>query len=204
MKGATAAVAKEKGELAAKTAGKVSYTNATVHGDGSVAFLLQTWAKDGFITTTASVAAPYLFVSRLAWKVLGCYAAFELLLMRVLPGQMQSGPPSPTGHVLCTHGVLRRTRHVRTAHVPWRVDPGLVYDHLGEILGALNISAVVLCWLLYFKGKYLPSNSDASVSGNLIFDYYWGTELYPRVLGKSIRTGGSCHCSSMVAFVGYF
>ena len=35
----------EKGELAAKTAGKVSYTNATVHGDGSVAFLLQTWAK---------------------------------------------------------------------------------------------------------------------------------------------------------------
>ena len=160
--------------------------------------------RDGFITTTASVAAPYLFVSRLAWKVLGCYAAFELLLIRVLPGQMQSGPPSPTGHVLCTHGVLRRTRHVRTAHVPWRVDPGLVYDHLGEILGALNISAVVLCWLLYFKGKYLPSNSDASVSGNLIFDYYWGTELYPRVLGKSIRTGGSCHCSSMVAFVGYF
>ena len=153
---------------------------------------------------TASVAAPYLFVSRLAWKVLVCYAAFELLLMRVLPGQMQSGPPSPTGHVLCTHGVLRHTRHVRTAHVPWRVDPGLVYDHLGEILGALNISAVVLCWLLYFKGKYLPSNSDACVSGNLIFDYYWGTELYPRVLGKSIRTGGSCHCSSMVAFVGYF
>ena len=99
MKSTTAAVAKEKGELAAKTAGKVSYTNATVHGDGSVAFLLQTWAKDGFITATASVAAPYLFVSRLAWKVLGCYAAFELLLMRVLPGQMQSGPPSPTDHV---------------------------------------------------------------------------------------------------------
>ena len=68
----------------------------------------------------------------------------------------------------------------------------------------LSISAVVLCWLLYFKCKYQPSNSDASVSGNLIFDYYWGTELYPRVLGKSIRTGGSCHCSSMVAFVGYF
>ena len=55
--------------------------------------------RDGFITTTASVAAPYLFVSRLAWKVLGCYAAFELLLMRVLPGQMQSGRPSPTDHV---------------------------------------------------------------------------------------------------------
>ena len=66
------------------------------------------------------------------------------------------------------------------------IDPGLVYDHLGEILESLNISAIVLCWLLYFKGKYLPSNSDASVSGNLIFDYYWGTELHPRVLGKSV------------------
>lgn len=152
---------------------------AIVHGDGSVAILLLMWAKDLFITTTASVAAPYLFGSRLAWKVLGCYAASELLLMRVLPGQMQTGPPSPTGHV----PVYQANRLLTYLGV---IDPGLVYDHLGEILGALNISAIVLCWLLYFKGKYLPSNSDASVSGNLIFDYYWGTELYPRVLGKSV------------------
>ena len=151
---------------------------AIVHGDGSVAILLLMWAKDLFITTTASVAAPYLFGSRLAWKVLGCYAASELLLMHVLPGQMQTGPPSPTGHV----PVYQANRLLTYLGV---IDPGLVYDHLGEILGALNISAIVLCWLLYFKGKYLPSNSDASVSGNLIFDYYWGTELYPRVLGKS-------------------
>ena len=207
------AVAKEQRELAAKTTEKLSYTNATalfpfllvaappllilylyyaiVHGDGSVAFLLQLWAKDGFIRTTASVAAPYLLGSRLAWKIIGCYAVFELILMRILPGQKKCGPPSPTGHVpvyrangaqaycvtLTTFGLLTYLGVI---------DPGLVYDHLGELLGALNISAIVLCWLLYFKGKYLPSNSDSSVSGSLIFDYYWGTELYPRILGKSV------------------
>lgn len=200
-------------DMVAKTTERLSYTNATalfpflliaappllilylyyaiVHGDGSVAFLLQLWTKDGFIRTTVSVASPYFLGSRFAWKVLGCYAAFELILMRVLPGQNKSGPPSPTGHVpvyrangtqaycvtLATFGLLTYLGVI---------DPGLVYDHLGEILGALNISAIVLCLLLYFKGKYLPSNSDASVSGSLIFDYYWGTELYPRILGKSV------------------
>ena len=75
---------------------------AIVHGDGSVAILLLMWAKDLFITTTASVAAPYLFGSRLAWKVLGCYVASELLLMRVLPGQMQTVHPVLRGTFLCT------------------------------------------------------------------------------------------------------
>lgn len=210
MKGATV-VANGQGWLATKTKEKLSYTNATalfpfllvaappllvlylyyaiVHGNGSVAFLLQLWAKDGFIRTTASVAAPYLLGSRTAWKIIAFYAAFELTLMRILPGTKKSGPPSPTGHVpvYTANGVQAYCVTLATFGMLTYlgvIDPGLVYDHLGEILGALNFSAIILCWLLYFKGKYMPSNSDASVSGSLIFDYYWGTELYPRVLGK--------------------
>ena len=142
-----------------KTAETLSYTNATalfpfllvgvppllilyiyyaiVHGDGSVAILLLMWAKDLFITTTASVAAPYLFGSRVAWKVLGCYAASELLLMRVLPGQMQTGPPSPTGHfpVYQANGLLTYLGVI---------DPGLVYDHW-ERSSELSISLQSSC-----------------------------------------------------------
>ena len=220
MKSATA-VANGLGGPATKTTEKLSYTNATalfpfllvaappllvlylyyaiVHGDGSVAFLLQLWAKDGFIRTTASVAAPYLLGSRTAWKIIGCYAAFELALMRLLPGKRKSGPPSPTGHVpvYTANGVQAYCVTLATFGLLTYlgvIDPGLVYDHLGEILGALNFSAIVLCWLLYFKGKYMPSNSDASVSGSLIFDYYWGTELYPRVLGKPYSNTQSLQC----------
>ena len=73
-----------------------------------------------------------------------------------------------------------------------------IWERSSELSISLQSSCAGCCTLI--KCKYQPSNSDASISGNLIFDYYWGTELYPRVLGKSIRTGGS----SMVAFVGYF
>ena len=146
MKGATAGVAKEKGELAARTAGKVSYTNATVHGDGSVAFLLQTWAKDGFITTTASVAAPYLFVSRLAWKVLGCYAAFELLLMRVLPGQMRPVRP-----------VLRVTSCVPTAYCVALATFGL--------LTYLGVSTLGLSTTIWERSSELSISLQSSCAG---------------------------------------
>ena len=29
--------------------------------------------------------------------------------------------------------------------------------------------------------------ADHSVSGNFIFDYYWGTELHPRIAGWDVK-----------------
>jgi hypothetical protein len=49
----------------------------------------------------------------------------------------------------------------------------------------LNMSALLLCVGLYFKGRFAPSTKDAGHSGNFIFDMFWGTELYPR-FGHSI------------------
>jgi 7-dehydrocholesterol reductase len=46
--------------------------------------------------------------------------------------------------------------------------------------------------VLYFKGRFAPSSSDSSHTGNFIFDYYWGTELYPRVLGWDIKKFTNC------------
>ena len=38
-------------------------------------------------------------------------------------------------------------------------DPGVVYDHLGECLQVLNISALVLCLLLYVKVSSIQAYS---------------------------------------------
>ena len=38
----------------------------------------------------------------------------------------------------------------------------------------------------------MPSSSDSGTTGNPLFDYYWGTELYPRVFGVDIKVFTNC------------
>jgi 7-dehydrocholesterol reductase len=55
------------------------------------------------------------------------------------------------------------------------------------------------CWLLYFKGRWSPSSSDSGSSGNVITDYFWGMELYPRLLGGrlDVKTFTNCRFGMM-------
>merc|ERR1712078_7644 len=46
-------------------------------------------------------------------------------------------------------------------------------------------------------GLYFPSSSDAGSSGSLIYDYYWGTELYPRVGPLDIKVWTNCRFGMM-------
>ena len=66
-------------------------------------------------------------------------------------------------------------------------EPTIVYDNFAGIIGALNVFSLAFCLFLYGKGRFFPSGPDSSLSGNFIFDYYWGTELYPRVLGWDVK-----------------
>jgi len=68
----------------------------------------------------------------------------------------------------------------------------VVYDHFDEFLGTLTIFSHVLCVFLYLKGLLCPSTTDCGTSGNPVFDYYWGTELYPRVAGVDIKVFTNC------------
>jgi 7-dehydrocholesterol reductase len=73
----------------------------------------------------------------------------------------------------------------------------IIYDNFGPLLGALNIFSLLFCLALYLKGKYKPSSTDSGTSGNLIFDYYWGTELYPRIGGIDIKMFTNCRFGMM-------
>ena len=57
-------------------------------------------------------------------------------------------------------------------------NPADVYDELGPIFGALNISALLLCLFLVVKGLNFPSTDDNGSTGNIVMDYYWGTGTY--------------------------
>lgn len=137
-----------------------------------------------------------------AWAIIGSFAAFELVLMRVLPGKRVEGPVTPSGYVP-TYTANGPLAFVVTVAVWFAltlggvVPGGIVYDAFGEILGALDGFALVACLGLYFKGKYAPSTPDHGLTGNFIFDYYWGTELYPSVLGWNVKQFTNCRFGMM-------
>ncbi len=161
--------------------------------DGSFAKLFHFFTEHGFFKGLYTIWAPVFWGSKTAWVIIGIYAAVELILMKVLPGKTVYGPTTPMGYtpVYKNNGF---SAFLLSIALFWLFgfylkvfDPVIIYDHFGEILGALNVFSLTFCLLLYFKGIYMPSTPDSGSSGNPLFDYYWGTDLYPRILGINVK-----------------
>ena len=177
------------------------YTNTSLHG--SLSQLWQLLHQQGIFHAVYSIWKPVFFGSHLAWLIIFIFAIFQLILMRLLPGKVFHGSITPKGNIpvykdngflafLVTFSVFCLSSfyfHIFSASV--------IYDNFGAILGALNITSLLVCLLLYFKGCFFPSSSDAGRSGNFLFDYYWGTELYPRLLGWDIKQFIICRFGMM-------
>jgi len=138
-----------------------------------------------------------------AVEILGAWFALQLALLQLLPGKQHLGPVTPMGNrpayklngvlaFVVTHALLY------VAAYPLALfSPTIVYDHFGEIVITLSSFALVFCAFLYAKGVLAPSTTDASRSGNLIFDYYWGVELHPRLFGVSLKQLFNCRLAMM-------
>lgn len=177
------------------------YTNTTLLG--SFSSLWEMVQKLGPYETLYKIMHPVILGSPTAWTIIAVFAVFELALMRLLPGKPFRGPVSPKGNVPLykANGVLAFATTVAVfciASFYLNLFPAtIVYDNFGYILGALNITSFVVCFLLYLKGRFAPSSTDSGMTGNFIFDYYWGTELYPRVLGWHIKKFITCRFGMM-------
>lgn len=104
-----------------------------------------------------------------AWAMIAAFAAFELILMRVLPGTRVEGPPTPSGHVpvYTANGPLAFAVTLAAwfgLTLPGVVHGGIVYDEFGNLLGALDVLALGVCLGLYLKGRFAPS-APAAGSG---------------------------------------
>lgn len=183
------------------TAFLVWYTHTAL--GGSLAELLRLFARDGVWATLLAIWKPVFFGSRTAWTIVGVFAATELALMRLLPGKPFHGPVTPAGNVPVykANGVAAFVTTLAlflgaSYGLHW-FSASIVYDHFGEIIGALNIFSLVFCLFLYLKGRFAPSTSDFGISGNPIFDYYWGTELYPTVAGWNVKMFTNCRFGMM-------
>jgi 7-dehydrocholesterol reductase len=150
-----------------------------------------------------TAAAHFPWPTWSAAAIIAVFLAVELALLAGLPGKIYEGPLSPTGArpryklngVAAFFVTLMLFEGAsRGAHL---FSPGIVWDHFGAILSTIIVFALFFCLLLYWKGKNRPSTGDSSSSGNFIFDYYWGTELHPSVLGVNLKQLLNCRFGMM-------
>jgi len=172
-----------------------------VHCDGSYARLYEILSGDGILTGVGRIWADIHIASPIAVVVIVGYLIWALLLMIAMPGPMVEGPVTPNGNIpryrdngFTCYIVTMISFAALAALLPrWTgYSVTIVYDHFDEFLGTLTIFTHFLCIFLHVKGLLWPSTTDCGTSGNLIFDYYWGTELYPRVAGIDIKVFTNC------------
>lgn len=156
--------------------------------------LLPLLRGEGWQAVAAHWPAPSL---RAAAIVLG-FMAFQALLLIALPGKEYLGPLTPSG---------ARPRYKLNGIAAWVITHvlalagfsrlGIVWDLFGEILATLVTLALVFCAYLYLQGRFWPSSPDRSLSGNFIWDFYWGVELHPLVLKVNLKQLVNCRFSMM-------
>jgi 7-dehydrocholesterol reductase len=177
------------------------YTNTALQG--SMSALWNLIMEQGLFTTVYDIWQPYFWGSATAWNIIFIFIVFELALMRLLPGKRFTGPITPKGNVpiykengplafMITMGAFY------LASFGFNLFPAsILYDNMGALFGALNILSLIVCVFLYLKGRFHPSSTDSGITKNVLFDYYWGTELYPRVLGWNIKQFITCRFGMM-------
>ncbi len=177
------------------------YINVALHG--SFQHFFQLIQENGLITTVWQIWKPLFFGSPMGWKILAVFSVFQLTLMKIVPGKPFLGPITPNGNVptykangLASYLITMAAFVIGAYGFQW-FSPTIIYDNLGSLLGALNVFSLCFCLFLYVKGIYWPSTSDHGTSGNVFFDYYWGTELYPRIFGWDVKQFTNCRFGMM-------
>ncbi len=134
--------------------------------------------------------------------VLAAWTALQALLLVVVPGKESLGPPTPAGEQprYKLNGIavwaITHLGIVGAAMAGW-IRPALIYDRFGEILWTSILLSLVICALLYLKGRFAPTGKDTSISKNPIWDYWNGVELHPTLLGMQLKQLINCRVSMM-------
>jgi len=138
-----------------------------------------------------------------AAKIIAWFGLLNVLLLQLVPAKIMQGPITPGGNrptyrlngVACfilNHVILYIGGAVFELY-----NLGIAYDYLGSILVTLSYFSLFFCFVLYFKGRFFPTNNDATVTGNRIMDWYWGVELHPSFFGVSLKQVANCRLGMM-------
>lgn len=132
------------------------------------------------------------------------FAAFEIALQLFLPGKPYKGPVTPAGHVPVYKAngmqafIVTLAAFLLGSYGFGLFKPTIIYDHYAEMISALCIFSFFFCAWLTIKGLYFPSGPDSGTTGNIVMDFYWGTELYPRIGAWDVKLFTNCRFGLML------
>ena len=177
------------------------YTNSQFEGSLKQLFL-HFW-KHGFLNVLVDVWKEKWCGSQLAWTIIAIFASLELLLMKIVPGKIVEGSVTPEGYIpkykdnglLCF--MITVILYLLSVYHFLLFSPMLIYYEFGNILGALNVLSFSFCTLLYIKGIWFSTAVKSDHSGSPLFDFYWGTELHPRILCWDVKQFTNCRFGMM-------
>ena len=124
-------------------------------------------------------------------------------LLEFLPGKIQSGPETLTGHIPkykdngVLHCIVFTLLFFGGSNLGWGnfYDFGIMYDNFPGYIAFLNIFGLAFCVFLNIKGLNFPSTGDCGSSGSRVKDFLWGTELYPRIFNWDLKRFINCRFS---------
>ena len=129
--------------------------------------------------------------------VLAAFGIFQMVLMKVVPGKTIHGPLTANAHtpVYTENGfscylITMALYLVGIFANLW--NGGVFINYFGEVIIRLNMLALTLCFGLIYKGYYHPTTKDVKLSGDFFSDYFWGTDLYPKVFGIDVKVWTNC------------
>lgn len=137
-----------------------------------------------------------------AVKFIVCFMGVGALL-ELLPGKVEYGPETLTGHIPkytdngVKHCLVFTFLFFAGSNLGFGnlYDFGIMYDLFPDSIAFLNIFGICFCVFLMLKGLYLPSTGDCGSSGSIVKDFLWGTELYPRIFGWDLKRFVNCRFS---------
>lgn len=148
----------------------------------SVPAIFQLIAKAGLGAWLRLIAPSWTHMfAVLAW------IAFQVVLYVVLPGPVETGQPTPAGHVLSyrLNGWAAWFVSVGAfllASAAGVIEPSAVSENWTQLVSCLSLLGLGLALFAYLKGKYAPTHpDDVKQTGDLAYDYFMGIELNPRL-----------------------
>lgn len=177
-----------------------------VHCNGSYLKMLSVFSNRSVISALTDIWGLVRYPSVPIVCTFIVYCIYSLSMMKILPGATVYGPITPKGNtpVYKDNGFIYFVITITLFWIltfllhPFGISPSVIYDRFDEVLFTLNAFSLLFCAVLYLKGKFCPSSTDSGSSGNIIFDYYWGMELYPRVFGFDVKVFTNCRFGMMV------
>uniref|UniRef100_A0A0K8SIV7 7-dehydrocholesterol reductase n=2 Tax=Lygus hesperus TaxID=30085 RepID=A0A0K8SIV7_LYGHE len=152
----------------------------------------------GDALTAKSVASGFLGNVE-SWTIVTVFALWAFVWLKI-PGPTTKGPASPTGYVpiyadngLTYYFVTLLLMIALDLLTPLRLSSRL-YDIMPQLLGSLDILAMVLCLYLFLS----PSDDPAADQGlPSIYIFYRGVNFHPRILGVDVKQLTNCRIGLM-------